>query len=448
MKLKLTILFLFGFIYAGISQESPLKLSLNEAITYALEHNRQVLNAENDIAAAKKQKWEATATGLPQINAIVDYQNWLKQQVALIPAEFFGGEPGDFAEVAFGTKHNINATATLSQLIFDGSYLVGLQSAKVFLEISKNAKQKTEQEIKKGVIDAYGNALMAEESISILEKNKETLQKNLNDIQKTYENGLAEEESVEQLQITLSNIENNLNKTLRLRKISYSMLNFILGIDINDPVELTDDLESLTSQNINLDLLAESLNPENNIDFKIAQNNERSKELLLKYEKSKALPSLSAFINGAYNGYSNTFTFLRSDQRWLGSSLLGVSLNVPIFSSLERTARTQRAQINYEKAKIELTEAEQQLALKTATAKNEYQYAIQQYQTAKMNLALAERIEKKNEIKFFEGVGSSFDLHQAQIQLYTAQNEYLQSMLDVLTKKADLETILTPVNNN
>ncbi|MCB0471429.1 MAG: TolC family protein, partial [Flavobacteriaceae bacterium] len=114
----------------------------------------------------------------------------------------------------------------------------------------------------------------------------------------------------------------------------------------------------------------------------------------------------------------------------------------------ERTARTQRAQINYEKAKIELTEAEQQLALKTATAKNEYQYAIQQYQTAKMNLALAERIEKKNEIKFFEGVGSSFDLHQAQIQLYTAQNEYLQSMLDVLTKKADLETILTPVNNN
>ena len=135
-----------------------------------------------DIEAANKQKWETIATGLPQIDASIDYQNFLKQQVSLIPAEFFGGNPGEFAEIIFGTKQTVNATATLTQIIFDGSYLVGLQSAKVFLEISKNAKEKTDLEVRKAVINAYGNVLLAEESVTILERNKDVLQKNLNEI--------------------------------------------------------------------------------------------------------------------------------------------------------------------------------------------------------------------------------------------------------------------------
>ena len=145
--------------------------TLQEAIDFALENNRTAKNAAQDIEAAKKQKWETTSTGLPQIEASIDYNNWLKQQVSLIPAEFFGGNSGEFAEIAFGTKQTMNATATVKQLLFDGSYLVGLQSAKVFLEISKNAKEKTDLEVRKAIINAYGNVLLAEESIKILEKN-------------------------------------------------------------------------------------------------------------------------------------------------------------------------------------------------------------------------------------------------------------------------------------
>jgi len=427
----------------GFAQEDPLSFTLNDAIKYALENNYTVVNAERDIVAAKKQKWETTATGLPQISATIEYQNWLKQQVSLIPAEFFpGGIEGEFAEVAFGTKQNVNATATLNQLLFDGSYLVGLQSAKVFLEISKNAKLKTEQEVRKAVIDAYGNVLLAQESIEILEKNKTTLIKNLNETQKIYENGLEEEESVEQLQITLSSVQSNLKNAIRLKDISYKMLNITLGIDIDKKIDLKDDLISLTGQNIDFGLIAAPLNLEDNIDFKIAKNNERSQELLLKYEKSKALPSLSAFINGNYIGNSNSFNFLKSEQQWFGSSLFGVSLNVPIFSSLGRTAKTQRAKINFEIAKTELTQTEQQIKLQTANAKSNYQFAIEQYLTAKKNLELAERIEKKNQTKFFEGVGSSFELRQAQTQLYSTQQEYLQTMLNVINKKAELETVL------
>ena len=443
---KLIILFIAIFVVSISRGQENYSFTLQEAIDFALENNRTAINAAKDIEAAKQQKWETTATGLPQISATVDYNNWLKQQVSLIPAEFFGGNPGEFAEIAFGTKQTMNATATVSQLLFDGSYLVGLQSAKVFLEISKNAKEKTDLEVRKAVINAYGNVLLAEESVKILEKNKAVLQKNLDETTKIVENGLEEEESVEQLQITLSGIESSLNNTSRLKTLAYQMFNITLGLDINDNLILKDSLETLTNQNIDLGLLNSEENIESTIDYKIAANDKRSKELLLKLEKSKALPSLSAFVNGSYIGNANSFDFLQKEQKWFGSSLLGVSLNIPIFSSLGRQAATQRAKINLEKANNQLSETEQILKLQIAQAKSDYQFAIEDFDNKKQNLNLAERIELKNQTKYFEGISSSFDLRQAQTQLYSAQQEYLQAMLDVINKKAELETTLNTIN--
>lgn len=429
------------------SQDKTLTFSLKEAINFALENNRTAKNASRDVTAAEKRKWETTATGLPQLDANIDYQNWLKQQVSLLPAEITGGNPGEFTELAFGTKQNMNASITLNQLLFDGSYLVGLQSAKVYLEISQNAKTKTDLEVRKAVINAYGNVLLTEEGLKILEHNKIILQQNVDETTKIFENGLEEEESVEQLQITLSDIESSFNKTSRLKILAYQMLNINLGVDINTDVKLIDDLQSLTTQNIVLELLNSEENIENTIDYKIAFNDKTSKELLLKLEKSKALPSLNAFINGAYAGYSENFTFTNSYQKWFGSSLFGVSMNIPIFSSGMRSAATQRAKINLEKAEDDLTETEQRLKFKISASKNDYQFAIEDFNNKKQNLNLAERIEKKNQTKFFEGLASSFELRQAQIQLYTAQQGFLQAMIDVINKKAELETVLNTIDN-
>jgi outer membrane protein TolC len=444
---KIILLFILAVSARAFSQEQPDSFSLKEAIEFALEHNRTSKNAARDIEAAKQQKWETTATGLPQISASVDYQNFLKQQVSLIPAEFLGGSPGEFEELTFGTKQNMTAFATLNQKLFDGSYLVGLQSAKVFLEISKNAKIKTDLEVRKAVINAYGNVLLAEESVTILKRNRAVLEKNLSDLTKIYENGFEEEESVEQLQITLSGVESHLKNTTRLKDLAYQMLNITLGVEINNPTVLSDSLESLTDQNIVLNLLDADNTVENSIDYRIAENEKTSKELLLRYEKSKALPSLDAFINGGYSAFSESFSFANSDQKWFGSSLFGLSLNIPVFSSLGRSAATQRAQINLEKSQDDLIETQQKIELQIASAKSSYQFAIEDYENKKQNLKLAERIEVKNQTKFFEGIASSFDLRQAQLQLYTAQQEYLQAMLDVITKKADLETALNTIIN-
>lgn len=448
MKKTILTVFSLTICFLGFSQEIPQTLSLQEAIDFALENNRTAKNAQRDIEAAKQQKWETIASGLPQISASVEYNHWLKQQVSLIPAEFFGGNPGEFAEVAFGTKQTMNATATLNQKLFDGSYLVGLQSAKVFLEISKNAKEKTDLEVRKAVINAYGNVLLAEESVKIFERNVAVLMKNLDETTKIYENGLAEEESVEQLQITLSGIKSNLSNTQRLKTLAYKMLNITIGVDLDSIIQLSDNLNSLTSQNIVLSLLDADGDVEQTIDYKIALNDKVSKELLLKLEKSKALPTLNAFINGAYSGNNDKFQFLKNSQEWFGSSLVGVNMNIPIFSSGMRTAATKRAKINLEKAKEDLTETEQKLKLQVETAKSEYKFAIEDYHNKKDNLGLAERIEKKNQIKFFEGISSSFDLRQAQTQLYTSQQELLSAMLNVINKKANLETVLNEIPKN
>ena len=444
-KIQLIILLTISFVLhaqTNLTKESY-SFNLNEAIEHALQNNYNAINAARDIDAAKKKKWETTTIGLPQINASLGYQNNIELQRSLIPAEFFGGQPGEFAEVAFGTRHNMIGNATVSQLIFNGSYIVGLQSAKVYLQISENAKIKTNQEIREMVVNAYGNVLLANESIAILEKNKTNLEKTLNETTQIFKNGLIEEENVEQLQITLTTIKSAQENIKRQKVIATNMLKLILGITIEKELILTENLNNLALNNINFELSTTPFQVENSIDFKIQENLVQSKKLLLLLEKSNALPSLAAAYNFGYNAFGNQFQFFTNNQRWLNFSNVGLSLNVPIFSSLGRSARTQQAKIALEQAKTQMTQVEQSLKLQFEKAKSDYEYSLEQLNTTKSSLTLAERIENKQQIKLKEGLSSSFDLSEAQRQLYATQQNYLQAMLDVINKKASLEKIIT-----
>ena len=442
MRIQFLSLFMLLLFVVGQSQEQPNSFSLDEAIAFALENNYSAINADRDILDAKKQKWETIADGLPQISGDISYQNQLKQPVSLIPAEFFGGDPGTFVPITFGQPQQANATATLRQQIFDGSYFVGVQATKTFLRYSANNKEKTGLEVRKAVVEAYGNVLLAIEGITILEKNLATLEKNLFETTKIFENGLGDEESVEQLQITFSSLETTYKYSIRLKEITQQMLNLIMGLDIETPIQLTENLDDLTLKKIDLKLLDSPFSMENNVDYKLALNLNEQRSLELKLAKSRALPTLNAFVNYGSASFSDSFNFLSGTPEWYNSSIMGFDLNIPIFSSLKRRAGTQRAKIALEKAKTQLTEAEEQIRLQVERAKSEYFLAIEQYETSKQNLGLAERIESKNQVKYFEGLASSFDLRQAQIQLYTAQQEYLQSMVDVINTKTALETIL------
>ena len=443
MKQFLLTAFTLLICLIGFSQEQVApSFSLEEAVVYALENNYKAINANKDIIDAQKQKWETIAGGLPQIEGAVSYQNQLKQPVSLLPAEFFGGEPGTFTPIVFGQAQTASATATLKQQIFDGSYIVGVQASKAFISYSANNKEKTDLEVRKAVVEAYGNVLLAKESVAIFEKNRETLNKNLYETKKIYENGLGDEESVDQLQITLSSVENQWRNAQRLEKLTLQMLNLVMGLDITTSTILKEDLDTLTQKEMDLRLLDQELTMENNVDYKLALNLNEQRFFELKLAKSRALPTLNAFINYGSTAFSQNFDFFSGDQQWFDSSVLGFDLSIPIFSSFKRSATTARAKIALEKAKTQLEEAKESIRLQLENAKSEYLFSIEQYATSKENLALAERIENKNQIKYFEGLASSFELRQAQTQLYTAQQEYLQSMVGVINKKTELETII------
>lgn len=439
---KNTIIILITLLSFNLSAQKDYTFSLEEAVSFALLNNRASVNAKKDLAIAQKEKWETISRGLPQINSYFDFNNRLKDPISLIPAEFFGGEKGEFAEVSFGTKQSVSGELILNQLLFDGSYIVGLQSIKLFLDIADQSKIKTDIEVRRQVANAYGNVLISQERVKILENNYNNIVKTLVETKAIYENGLIESESVDQLTITSSSIKNSLEYAIKFENLSERILKLLLGIELDDKIVLNDDIESIIVKSIDPDLANTDFNVEENIDYKIALNAKKGSETLLRLEKVKALPRISAFISGAYNGYNESFKITDPKQNWYGSSQLGLNMSFPVFSSFQRRASTQRAKIEIEKSENVLDETKKNLNLEVEKTRSDYNYAINNFNSVKQNVILAESIEKKNEIKFKEGIASSFELRQAQNQLYSIQNEYLEATLKLIENKINLEILL------
>ena len=422
--------------------QNQYSFTVDEAVVFALENNKNSIYAEKNVLISQKEKWETIAVGLPQISSFFEFNNRIKDPISLIPAEFFGGNEGEFAEISFGTKQSISGELILNQLLFDGSYLIGLQSIELFLQLSSQAKIKTDLEVKRQVINAYGNALVSAERVKILVNNLNNVKKTLIETKKIYENGLTEIENVEQLTITTSSIENSLNYAEKFELLSLNILKLLLGIELSDILILNDNIETIAIKNINPSLVNQKFVISENIDYKIALNASEGNKKRLQLEKFKSLPTISAYISGSYNGYNESFRITNPKQNWYGSSQLGINMSLPIFSSLKRTASTQKAKIELDKALLNLKETENTLNLEVEKAKSDYTYSINNYETALKNLTLAESIEKKNQIKFYEGLASSFDLRQAQNQLYAIQNEYLEATLKIIENKINLEILL------
>jgi len=441
-RLYLILLYIVG-IQAGLAQDKSV-FSLQEAIGFGLHNNANVKKAENNVLKARKKVWETTAMGFPQIDGTASYQKFIEQPVQLLPARIMNpmAPPDTYVPVKFGTEQNMKWSATLKQLIFSGSYLVGLQSSRTYRQISENALVKTRQKIKEAVVNAYGNALLADESIKIMQKNTGALEKNLFEVDQMYQNGLVEQTDVEQLKITLANLQNRLDYLQRMQSVAYQMLNYVLGRPVEAPLTLTDNIESLKDEAMQPALLQQSFSPEQNIDYRIAKNQEKAKKLQVKFQKSKALPTIAAFVNYGKNAYNNDFEFFNDTQNWYEQSIFGININVPLFSSFARSAKLKQAKIDYENARNDVLVKQKELQLQYEKAKNDYEHSFKNFEIAKQNLQLAEKIERKEQIKFKEGIGNSFQLNQARMQLYQTQQQYLQSIIDIINQKVALENIL------
>jgi len=426
-------------LWAQSDQE--LSFSLKAAQDYALEHSYQSRSSMLEVEKSRKKVNETIGTGLPQINASASYQNYLELPVQLIPAESFGGPEGEFAEVVFGTEQQMGIDATATQLIFNGSYFVGLQASKVYLELSKNDLDKSELEVKNLVLQAYGSVLVAEESVGVQKEILSHLESNFNEGKARFEAGFLSQEDRDQLELLYINARNSYQQSERQIPIVRAQLKFILGIPLESTIQLTDSLFPLLENMPAEDFLQSEYDITSHIDYKIANTQLQASELLLKQQKSNYLPSLNAFYTYQENSYSDEFNFF-SDSRWFPTQLVGLNLNVPIFSGLSRHNQVQQAKIEMEQTDLNRQRVEQQLKINVNRSRSDYLFALQQFENRKANWKLAQRIYRNTEVKYNEGLSSSTDLTQANNQRSESFGNYIQAALQLINAKAELNQAL------
>jgi outer membrane protein TolC len=419
-------------VQAQEKKDSVLKLSLQGAQQYALLNNRSILNASLDIESAKLKVWETTAIGLPQISAKLPFQYTPELSSTI---KNFLPPTTNFNDL----KWSLNADLTVSQLIFSGSYIVGLQSAKVYQSLSKINYEKSKQDVLETVTTSYFNILLARENKQILDTTYNNLQKTYLDMQAMNRQGFVEETDVDQMQITLSNVKTSLDVITRLEDISVKLLKIQLGIEFNQEVELSDSLKGLINAFTFDQLLLTEFLLDNNVTYQMLNAQVKSQELLLKLKKSEFLPDIAAFYQHEKVFNDKAFTFNPAD-------VIGVQLNIPIFSSGARIAKVGQAKRELLKAQKNKLQASDGLWVDFYSSRSALIAARENYESETKNLALSKKIYDRSLIKYSKGIISATELTTVQNQFLTEQSKYFTSIQNLVVAKTKLEKLLTPAN--
>ncbi len=444
---SLIIIFLLVILpFAGFSQQdSIINLTVEQAMEHAIQYNTDIQNARLDVKIADKKVWETTAIGLPQISATGSYYNNLSLATQLIPAEFFGGEPGEFAEIQFGTKHNFNGTLTASQLIFNGSYLVGLQAAKIYREVSEKNLNKTEIETKSAVSNTYYTILMSEEMLEIVKENYKTFQEIYRQAKASAEVGFMEEIEADKIKITLGSLENSLKSMQRQIDFLYMMFKVQLGVENKKDIILTDNLSKILLE-INVDeLLKKQFILEENADYQLIKTQEDLWALDVKRYKSEYLPSLSAFYSFQENAMRNDFNPFDGSEKWFESSMLGLQIDIPIFNSGSKRSKVQQARLELEKISNTKNVIESNLYSLLLQYRNDFITGQETLENSEENMEISKRVFENIKKKHKEGVATSLELTQANSDYLTTVSDYTQSIITLLNAKIELEKILNEI---
>ncbi len=449
MKQRLLILCaLMGLAPTLIGQES-FKFSLDEAISYAMKHNHNLINADLDIEIARKKVMETTAIGLPQINASGSYSDFIKMPTTLIPAQFFdpNAPEGEFAEAQFGTKYNIEGELSASQLLFNGSYLVGLQASHAWVKQTLVAREKTEQETKEAISNAYYIFLLNMENEHLMQDNLENLNKMTREIRAMANQGFTDITEVEQLELLTTDLKTNLIYIQNNVKNSKDYLKLLCGLKLSDKLTLTQSLESLMADLSVAKQVTKPFNPNLNTDYRIIDAQEQLAMLNVKNQQAAYLPVLSAFFSAKESAMRNEFDFLKSevtyDRHWFPVTLWGLRMDIPIWSSGMKSAKVKQAKLELDKIKTSKELVENSILLEVSNTRNELNNAWKVFENKTTALKLADKIYKQTQKKFKEGLAGQFELSQAYEQYLKAEGGHLSAQLTLLTQKTKLERLMS-----
>lgn len=414
------------------AQDSTLSFSLTEAQNYAIENFFLSKNAELDIDAAKKKIWETTAIGLPQVKATGDFQYYLDDELPMLGFPNFD-ETGNFLgieEANMFERQNMTYGGNVSQLIFSGEYIVGLQAAKVYKLLSEENFEKVKIDVKETIAGTYFTILILNENERVIKETLENLRLNLEHSQKTYAVGLIEDTDVDQLELTVKRTENDLKSIENQLETMQRMLKYQLGVEPNVTVDLKDELVSLLEENI-IDESAYQFVLDENIEYKMLTTQENLQQLNMNREKSLLLPTVAGFYN--YSDQANATLFTPPKH------LVGVTASWSIFESGKRNAKISQARIELEKAQNMKEQEAQRLILSAQQATFDYQTALTQYYNEETNFELSKKVFDKTTQRYGEGFVSSLDLSIVNNQYLGAQLSYALAIQNLLTTKIALD---------
>jgi outer membrane protein TolC len=434
-KQKQTLLLAGILLLGGLSaraQEST-KLSLQDALKLALQQNTTILNSDLDLKMARKKIWETTASGLPHGEVKSAYSFYPK--VPTLPATFFDPNAGPNEVIELGVKQNVVTDVTVSQLIFSGSYFVGLQAVKVYYGLSKQNQEKAKQDVIETVINTYSMIQLAEESKKILAQNLENINKTLYEVSEMNKQGFLEKTDVDQLELTGNTIRNAINQVDSNLEMAYRLLKIQLGLEDNAKIELTDLVESDESlTKTSLQLISEPFNIDRNVDYQLIQTSEKAAKLELNLAKTSFLPTISGYYNHTEKLKSPAFDFAPKD-------LIGVNLSLPLFSTGEKLAVVSQKRMALEKAQNTRKYVSSSLAMQASQFQSDLRLKLEKYQNQVKSKQLSDDIYQRTLEKYKQGVASSMDLMNSQNQYLTNLTNYYQSIFDLQSSKSKLEKL-------
>lgn len=427
IKNKLLTLVTILIIPLSIKAQDTLCLTLDSAVNYAVNYNLVLKNAGLAVEEANKKVWEATSSGLPQLNASVDYSNFMGAEIEI---QFDESMPS--STIPFKPTSNLQLTA--NQLIFSGNYFMGVQLAKLYEETTRDLFEKTRQDIIAQVSKAYYLSLVAENSKVIIEK---TL-KNIKDVYKKTEAlvkvGITEETDLDQLSVQVTMLENTLQATKRQVELSYNMLRLHLGIDPEINIELSDSIDEILTKIDFYSVLSSSFNIADNLDYKLIRKQELVLEKQVKMEKINYLPTIIGF-------YSYTEKLLKPDFDMTPKNVIGLQANIPIFSSGQKKSKVDQAKIKLYTGQNNKELVDDQLRLQEKQLRFNLNTAIEQYESQKKNVEVSDRVYQNIRLKYEQGLVSSLDLTAANNNYLQAETNYIQSLIQLLESEINLKQL-------
>jgi len=461
-KLIFTILFIIAaFLPIHAQQDGKLQFTLKEAKEYALRNSPLIKNANIDLATAKQKIWETTSMGLPQVNGklagtyqitvpeniksfsgLTNLGGWMYNVDSALSKitndPKFGSitkpapaEPTSENDLKWGLTFDV----TVSQLIFSGAYIVGLQTSKTFKQLSEVSITKSENDLIESVTNAYFLCVIAMENKLVIDSIYQATEKILYEISETQKAGFLEETDVDQMQLTLTNIQNTRDMINRQYEVALNLLKYQMGMDLNNKIELKDKTQDLISQ-LNADVLInKTLNIDNQSDYRMLTVQEKMAALNVKLQKSAFLPDVAVFYNHQENFNKKSFSFTPPD-------ILGLNVTVPIFGSGQKIAKVKQASLGLEKIKNGKEQLAMGLQLQYSDNQSAFKTAIAKFQANKYARDLASRIYDKAVIRYKEGMISSLELSQAQNQYLQAQSNYFNTIIEMSTAYTKLEKLL------